>query len=243
MNIQNNPPSKTPRWWRDPLMWLPVITFVTAAILFGSAWREFGRPAEVSSVTLVPTPTLTPEPSDPFAVKLLQQMEDAMNRLKTLKVIEVLRDDSGHAVTTTILYAAPDTVSVRLSTGAESIRINRMQWTREAQETLWRAYESPKPFVFPDYRFYSSQAVDVQLGSATVLNGLPARSVTFAFVGFDGRFDFVLYSDPETLLFRRLTMEGPGHHMVTDFVDYGPTVSVTEPPAELIAPTPTALSP
>jgi hypothetical protein len=237
-----NPSQSSPPFWRDPLMLLPVITLLVAAALFGVSWREFGqtRPAAEAPT---PTATPTPEPSDPQALALLEQMEAAMNRLRTLKTIEVLRDDSGHTVTSTLLYAAPDKVYVHLSTGAESISLGPRQWAHEANQSLWRVYEGVEPFTFPDYHYYSRQAVDVQPGADTHIDGQPMRAVTFAFLGFEGRFDFVVYADSGTMLFRRLTMEGPGHHMRTDFVDYAPTVTIILPPPDRIAPTPTVIAP
>lgn len=163
-----------------------------------------------------------------------------MNRLSTLRAVEVLRDDSGHTLTTTLDYAAPNLVRLQTDTGAVSIGIGYRQWGRAATEPLFSTWTRPEPFVFPDFHYYSRQALGVQMGTAIELEALPVKSVAFTFVESDGRFDFVIYADPATLRFRRLTMEGPGHHMSTDFVDYAPVVTITPPPSAEIAATATA---
>ncbi len=216
----------------DPVFLIPVIVILGAGALFAFWWRDFAV-----SPPLTPTPTVAP--SDPAAVARLEQMEAAMNQLTTLRAVEVLRDDSGNALTTALDYAAPDRVRLQTDTGAISIGIGPQQWARAANEPLFTSWTRPEPFLFPDYHEYSREAVDVQLGTDSQLDGAPVTSVTFAFVEADGRFDFVVYADPTTLLFRRLTMDGPGHHMTTDFVDYAPTVIITPPPANEIAPTAT----
>lgn len=227
---------RPPPFWRDPLLWLPLVITLTAVGLF-----LFGTSQPIA-IPATPSPTLTPEPSNPAALALLKQMEAAMNRLATMKAIEVMKDDQGRAQTTMIEYAAPDKVALTSKTGGESIGIGNRQWAHNADEALWSTWKRVEPFRFP--KFDDSQnAVDVQLGSEGQLDGRAVRTLTYAFLGRKDRFDFKVYADPETLLLRRMTMDGPGHHMVTDYVDYAPTVVITPPPLDRIAPTPTAIIP
>jgi hypothetical protein len=230
-------PSTHTAFWRDPVLLLPLMGVLVAVAVLVVSWRDFANPV-VSTL-----PTATPEPSDPVAVMLLEQMETVMNQLDTLKVIEVLKDDRGNTLITTTEYLAPDRVKLTTNTGSQSIGIGNQQWARTADEALWTTWTRGGPFVFPDFHYYSRQAVDVQMGVETQLENETIRMVTFAFLDFEGRFDFVVYADENTLLFRRLTMEGPGHHMVTDFVDYAPVVTIIPPPYSQIAPTPTVLVP
>jgi hypothetical protein len=222
--------------WRDPIMLVPLVAIVIAGAVLMNAWSVFSGPAPEP-------PTPTPQPSDPAAVGLLQQMEAAMNQLNTLKSVEVLEDDSGNTLTSTLLYAAPDRLILSTDTGSTSIGIGRQQWARSPGETLWTTWTRREAFVFPDFHYYSRQAVNVQLGAETSLDGQPVKSVTFDFTGFEGVYRFVVYGDASSLRFLQLTMDGPGHHMVTNFVDYSPTVTITAPSPGQIAPTPTVLVP
>lgn len=218
----------------DPIFLIPVIVILGAGALLVFWWRDFAvNPPLTTSVT----PT-TP-PSDPAALARLKQMEAAMNQLTTLQTMEVQRDDSGNTLTTILHYAAPDRVTLVTDTGAHSIGIGPQQWARAANEPLFTTWTRPEPFVFPDFHYYSRQAVDVQLGTDSELNGEPVISVTFAFLEDEGRFDFAIYADPTSLLFRRLTMNGLNHHMTTDFLDYSPLVIITPPPREKVVPTAT----
>ena len=161
-----------------------------------------------------------------------------MNQLKSLKIVETEWDESGNEYITTILYTAPGQLHLQTSSGSESIALGSEQWSRGPQQSQWITINRVAPLVFPDFEYYSRQALEVRLGAANVLEGQPVRTVTFAVFNSVGRFDFNLYADPVTLYFRRLTMEGPGHQMVVDFVDYNPVVTITRPPDSLIATTP-----
>jgi hypothetical protein len=228
-----------PPLWRDPLIWLPVVTAAAAAVMFGMAWREVGQ---VPLPAPTPSVSVTVSASSPAAVSLLEQMEAAMNQLKTLKAVEVMTDDSGHTLTTTMEYAAPDQIRLVTDTGAQYIGIGRQQWARSQGKILWSTWERLEPIRFPD--FHDSQtAVDVQLSAETQLEGRAVRVVTFALLDSRSRFDYKVYADSRTLLFHRVTMDGPGHHMVIDYVNHAPTIVIATPPPVLIAPTPTVIIP
>ncbi len=228
-----------PPLWRDPVILLVAVAVIGAgtflAVTLGDSYR---RESVAATPSVAPPPALTPEPSDPEAVALLQQIEAAMNQLSTLQTVEVIRDDSDGMSTTTIQYAAPDKVMLTAASGAQSIGIGPRQWAHEAGETLWSTWERVEPFRFPNFDD-SRKAVDVQREAGASLDGAPALVVTYAELSLGKRFDFKVYADPDTLLIRRFTMDGPGHHMVSDYMDTAPAIVITPPPANLIAPTPT----
>jgi len=81
--------------------------------------------------------------------------------------------------------------------------------------------------------------LEVQFDPETTVDGQPTRAVSFTFITTTGPISFKVFGDPQSLRFQRVTMEAPGHHMVTNFVDYAPVVTVTPPPADRVAPTTT----
>jgi outer membrane lipoprotein-sorting protein len=166
-------------------------------------------------------------------------METAMNQLQTLKAIQVLRDDSGHELTTTFWYAAPNTVYMQTSTQAQSIVIGTKQWVKDSDQSLWTFVQRSPAFAFPDFADYGGRPTEVGMSPETTLTGQVVNTVSFTVLTVGDRLTYKLYGDLQTGLVRRLTMDGPNHHMIVDYVDYAPTVTVTPPPETLVAPTAT----
>ena len=95
---------------------------------------------------------------------------------------------------------------------------------------------------YPDFNF-SRVALDVQFGPTSDLSGQTQtpRTVTFAIRTGDLRYDYVWEVDPATLRIVRWTMDGPNHHMVTEYTAYQPPVTGTPAPSEQVAPTATPI--
>lgn len=220
--------------WRDPIFLIPVVVIGGVIAILAITWKQFTTTPLPS-----PTPTTTPQPSDPAALDYLKNMEAAMNQLSSLKAEQTLKDDSGHTVETTMLYTEPGSLYLTTSSGEQSVVIGDQQWARGPKDPQWQTVQRVTPFVFPDFHDYSPQALEVQFSPASTVNGHPTRAVTFSFFTETGPIVFEVFGDPQTLLFQRVTMEAPGHHMVTDFLDYAPVVIVTPPPPESVAPTAT----
>lgn len=162
-----------------------------------------------------------------------------MNQLKTLKAIQLLRDDSGHTLTTTMTYAAPDTVYLQTSTQEESLVIGSQQWIKESGQSLWEPIPRTLPFVFPEFGDYDGEVSEVALSPETTFDGQRVNAVTFTILTGTNRLAYKIYGDSETHLIRRLTMDGPNHHMIVDYINYAPVVTLTRPPSHLSAPTAT----
>lgn len=94
---------------------------------------------------------------------------------------------------------------------------------------------------YPHFNF-SREAIDVQFGPTSELSGQSQarQTVTFAVGTGDLRYDYVLEVDPATLRIVRWTMDGPNHHMMTEYTTYHLPATVT-PPSELFAPTATPI--
>lgn len=228
------PPEPRHSLWRDPVLLIPLVAIAGALWLLASTWAQFTAPSTTHSATASPTPI----PSDPAAVALLTHMEAAMNRLSSLKAVQVLKDDSGHSLTTHLLYAAPNKVYLKTSTGDESIVIGSRQWERGSADTVWTPIQRVKPFIFPDFQDYGAPVLEVKLGTQTRLEGLATQSVTFALFTPAGRIQFEVFANPQTLRFQRMTMEAPDHHMVTDYDESVAVVDIMPPPADTLVPKP-----
>lgn len=222
-------------WWRDPIFLIPIVVIGLAVGALALTWRQF------TAAPALPTPTQTPtpRPTDPQALMYLKDMEAAMNRLSTLKAVQTLSDDSGHTVITTMSYTMPGSLFLETSTGEQSVVIGGQQWAKGPKDKLWQPIQRVEAFVFPNFHDYSPGALEVQFSPATQVEGQPTKGVTFTFFTSTGPIDFAVFGDPASHRFQRVTMEAPGHHMVTDFVDYAPTVIVTAPPPAEVAPTAT----
>jgi len=223
----NRPP------WRDPIFLIPIAVMILAVGFLLFTWRQFTTPPPIPT----PSPTGTPRPTDPEALTFLQNMEASMNKLSSLKAVQTLSDDNEHTVITTMLYTQPGSLYLKTSTGEESVVIGSQQWARDPKDPLWQPIQRVQPFVFPNFHDYSPQALEVQFDPETTLDGQPTRAVAFSFFTSTGTINFKVFGDPQTLRFQRVTMEAPGHHMLTNFVDYAPVVTVTPPPADSVAPT------
>jgi hypothetical protein len=216
--------------WRtvDPVFLIPALAILTAVGYLAVSSSQLGHGSQVV------TPTYPP--SDPAALALLRRMEAAMNTLKSLKAIQVGSDDSGHRLTTTMLYAAPDRVYLETSTGERAIVIGGQQWNRDPGHTLWQLTQRARPLAFPDFHEYGPTAVNVQMGPVTEISGRPAPSVSFFLPTASGPILFEAIADPVTYRFQTVRMVAPGHHMNTEYVGFNADVSILPPRPEQVAP-------
>lgn len=211
----------------DPIFLLPIAVVLLAA----------GYLALSNRSVLPDQPAPTYPPGDPAALSLLKNMEAAMNTLTSLRAVQLLTDDAGHKLTTTMLYAAPDRVELITSTGEHSIVVSARQWTQDQGQTYWVQTKRSQPYSFPDFHDYGPSALNVQSAGTVIINGRNTRAVTFVLSTSSGPIHFEAFADPVTLRFLRVTMDAPDHHMITDYVDFAPGIPIEPPPLGLVATT------
>ncbi|MBI2845601.1 MAG: copper resistance protein CopC/CopD [Chloroflexi bacterium] len=164
--------------------------------------------------------------SDPQALAILQEVDGAMNRLATLREHQVLSDDAGNAVHTFFEYQSPDRFRYRVLGGGRGVTVGKVQYYRALGKTSWRVTDFPKAYVFPNYN-YAGRAIGAHIDEETEFGGQEVIIVGF-WLDRDLEFEFELWIDKETHLVRQLTMEGPGHHMLSTFT-FNPPLEIKPP--------------
>jgi hypothetical protein len=170
---------------------------------------------EVPFDLLVPDPNragLDPPATEPTAEGVFNATLDRMERLRAVRQRDALADGTGGVVLSTARYAAPDRFSLTTAEGDASIAVGPIQAFQRLQEP-WRTVRRSAPFRYPTYRVTYEGATAQRLGHETMLDGKPARTLSF-YVPRD-RAWYCWWLDPADGLLRREVMVATSHYMST----------------------------
>jgi hypothetical protein len=174
------------------------------------------------------TPTSSvARPTNLDALALLQASDAAMNQLASLRETQMISDDAGNSLRVVFEYAAPDRLRFTLSNGRESVAVGKTQYYYEPGEG-WREQSRAFDFVFPNF-YLAKNAYAVKNEGIDPLNGDKAQVVSFLYDTAEGTFLYRRWIDPNTKRARRETMDGPGHHMVSEYGQYDAVIPIAVP--------------
>lgn len=181
---------------------------------------------ERATSTPAPTPAATTAPTGTSALDvqaLLVSMDAAMNQLQSLTEVERLSDDSGHTITTTYQFAAPDKLHFVVSSGMESVAIGGAQYYLEPGKA-WEKQARAEPFRWPNFD-YASSALQMKFEGEEMIDGERCAVIAVKAPSVDYRF----WVGEQTHWMRRQQMDAPGHHMLSAFVDFNAPIVINAP--------------
>jgi copper transport protein len=206
-------PFTRPGWWR--------ITIRSTVHLQGSL--------EVPFDILVPDPNRTgldPPTTDPAAAQAFDDTIQRLGRLQSVRQQDALADGASGVVLSSARYAAPDRFQLLTAEGDASIAVGPTQAFRKLDEP-WRTIRRTAPFRYPTYADTYSDASAQRLGFETMLDGRPARILTF-YVARD-RAWYCWWIDATDGLLRREVMVAPSHYMTTVYDSFDAATEIALP--------------
>jgi copper transport protein len=206
-------PFTRPGWWR--------ITLRSTVHLHGVL--------EVPFDILVPDPNRTgldPPAADPAAEQAFAEAVARLEGLQSVHQRDALADGIGGVVLSSARYAAPDRFQLLTAEGDASIAVGPTQAFRRMEEP-WRTVRRSAPFRYPTYSDTYADASAHRLGHETILDGRPARILTF-YVARD-RAWYCWWLDAEDGLLRREVMVAPSHYMTAAYDRFNEPTEITLP--------------
>lgn len=206
--------------------------YLTAAALWmiEAQVRRAGRPSVRYAFPVVPVYDVSTvrATTDPGAVALLQQMDRAMNLLRSLRVRQQFTDGRGDFTLAELEFSAPDRYRQRVVGGRETVAVGNTIYRQRAGG--WNVETQAHAFTWPDFR-YARAAASAQLGHRDAIDGEPCRVVivTFKVPISQVRGRHALWISERTHRLRREAMVGFGNHLVMTYYDFDAPLRI-EPP-------------
>lgn len=163
------------------------------------------------------------------ATSVLQEMDERMSSLATLRIEETLRPSN---VPTSALYSlqAPDRLRMEVSSGFESVRIGDASYQREPRVGQWKVEHGVPAIAVPFYIWGSPPFASARVLGSESVDGMDLTVVGF----FEDRGGlpiwFKQWIDADGLV-RRAEMRAQGHFMDHRYFDFDAPI-VIEPPVK-----------
>jgi copper transport protein len=166
--------------------------------------------------------------SDPRAVVLLDQAEQAMSGLRSVRLVESLGNGADGLTLANYTFAAPDQSSVSDAFGDETIQLGSTVY-HHASGGAWREESGVEPYQWPDGQFgYLRDPVGAIVVAQTTVDDRDCLIVAFYSSRVNGTYEEWI-GVTDHLIYREV-MSAPAHYMVSYYYDHNQ-------PAELRPPT------
>ena len=170
----------------------------------------------------------------PDGSALLQQLQDRMHRLRTLRSDETL-GPLAPPIETLYAFQAPDRMQMDISNGSHTIFVGSTRYMRnERTGTGWQVDDAGIPLTVPtfvwDPRSPSTPFLAAHTLGAENVDGVDTQVLAFfESLGPQYPFWFRLWADADGLV-HRAEMRGQGHFMAEHYTDFDAPFTI-EPPA------------
>ncbi len=175
--------------------------------------------------------------SAPAAQTALQETQQAMNALTSLRMRQQLNDGAGNLALSDYAYQAPDRTRFAIQGQGESIAIGSQQYYQDKNGN-WFARTRVEPFAFPNFTF-ADTALRVRAGRADKIDGQPAQLYLFDTWNTSGtdRIHYVYWVDAAQRVLQ-VGMVTASHYMMEQYSDLDdPTIKIVAPANVQVLPT------
>ncbi|MEP7198662.1 MAG: hypothetical protein ABI874_02485, partial [Chloroflexota bacterium] len=166
------------QWFGAGALVLGAALFVSTNVFSAPPPRHVTLAADASPLPpAAATRPLSPARDDLYPQALLAQSDSAMNRLRSVTMVQHLFGSSGQGVTATFEYLAPDKLHYKVTNGLESVAIGGAQYYLETGSG-WEKVERATPLRWPNFDYVNGVS-DATLEGEEMMDGEMSAVVTF----------------------------------------------------------------
>jgi copper transport protein len=165
--------------------------------------------------------------SDPRAIVLLDQAEQAMSGLRSVRLVESLGNGADSLTLTSYTFAAPDRSSVSDALGDETIQLGSTVYHR-ANGGTWRQESGVEPYQWPSGQFgYLHERVGAIVVAQATVEDHDCLIVAFYSPRVNGMYEE--WIGVHNHLIYQEVMNAPAHYMVSRYYDHNQPVELRPP--------------